>query len=443
MVASGKLYFGADYTWKLGGKATITAVYNGKDYKNPEPATNPASGVMKMKSGCKLTVSSDLVIDDIILFQEGGQNTIHVTAGATLTITENVITTTKTGEYMTIIVATGGKVVINGGTFDAVGGYGEKVIGEKAQILKEEGEAEKETVQRAVSTYYVDAVNGSDNNDGKSVTAAKKKLSSAVADMTIGGEVYIHGKTSIGEYSFPVLPKNLLISSENGKSELAFENNANVHIYGDVSLSNITVSFGSNVCINVHKGATLQIDNTVKVIGNANVVLDDGAYAHISQDALAVLTISGNGDVIPYVDGDSDILAHFAGIKSVVKLTIGSTTAYINGVAQTLDAAPINRNNRTMLPVRFLANAFGVTNDGIKWDAATRTATLTNATTTIVVTIDAPTMTVNGETVALDSPAIIESNRTYLPVRAIATALGVSNDNIAWDSATNTATLVK
>ena len=129
--------------------------------------------------------------------------------------------------------------------------------------------------------------------------------------------------------------------------------------------------------------------------------------------------------------------------STTVKLTIGSTTAYINGVAQTLDAALINRNNRTMLPVRFLANAFGVDNEGIKWDAATRTATLTNATTTIVVTIDAPTMTVNGETVALDSPAIIESNRTYLPVRAIANALGVSNDNIAWDSATNTATLVK
>ena len=128
---------------------------------------------------------------------------------------------------------------------------------------------------------------------------------------------------------------------------------------------------------------------------------------------------------------------------TTVKLTIGSTTAYINSEVQTLDAAPINRNNRTMLPVRFLANAFGVSNDGIKWDAQTRTATLTNATTTIVVTIDAPTMTVNGETVALDSPAIIESNRTYLPVRAIANALGVSNDNIAWDAATNTATLVK
>ncbi|MBQ9428397.1 MAG: hypothetical protein IJU41_02500 [Clostridia bacterium] len=139
----------------------------------------------------------------------------------------------------------------------------------------------------------------------------------------------------------------------------------------------------------------------------------------------------------------SDFTYGEAETKTEVKLTIGSPIAYINGVAQTLDAAPINRNNRTMLPVRFLANAFGVSNDGIAWDGATRTATLKNATTEIIITIGAPSMTVNGETVALDSPALIEHDRTYLPVRAIANALGVSNDNISWDEKTNTATLVK
>lgn len=129
--------------------------------------------------------------------------------------------------------------------------------------------------------------------------------------------------------------------------------------------------------------------------------------------------------------------------STTVKLTIGSTTAYINGTAQTLDAAPINRLNRTMLPVRFLANAFGVENDGIKWDGETRTATLKNESIEIVVTIDATEMLVNGRAVSLDSPAIIENDRTYLPVRAIANALGVSNDNILWDGATSTATLKK
>lgn len=129
--------------------------------------------------------------------------------------------------------------------------------------------------------------------------------------------------------------------------------------------------------------------------------------------------------------------------KTEVVLTVGNTTAYINGEAQTLDAAPINRNNRVMLPVRFLANAFGVPSDGIKWDGNTRTATLISEDVTISITIDAAEMIVNGEKVALDSPAIIENDRTYLPVRAIANALGVSNDNIEWDGATSTATLTK
>ena len=175
-----------------------------------------------------------------------------------------------------------------------------------------------------------------------------------------------------------------------------------------------------------------------------NGALIETAFAAANEFKDTVYTLNYSG-----VTPTDDMLAFFdkvgtAASESVeVKLTIGSTTAYINGEAQTLDAAPINRNNRTMLPVRFLANAFGVDNDGIKWDAATRTATLTNDEVTIVVTIDAPSMTVNGETVALDSPAIIESNRTYLPVRAIANALGVSNDNIKWDGATSTATLIK
>ena len=156
-------------------------------------------------------------------------------------------------------------------------------------------------------------------------------------------------------------------------------------------------------------------------------------------------TASGGLDNVNNTSFDNLVISTFGEAKqeTEVKLTIGSKTAYINGKAETLDAAPINRNNRTMLPVRFLANALGVSNDGIKWDAATRTATLTNSEVTIIVTIDAPSMTVNGQTVALDSPAIIENNRTYLPVRAIANALGVTNDNIKWDAATSTATLIK
>ena len=45
--------------------------------------------------------------------------------------------------------------------------------------------------------------------------------------------------------------------------------------------------------------------------------------------------------------------------NTVVKLTIGSDKAYVNGEEKTLDAVPQLRNERTMIPLRFVAEALG------------------------------------------------------------------------------------
>jgi hypothetical protein len=45
----------------------------------------------------------------------------------------------------------------------------------------------------------------------------------------------------------------------------------------------------------------------------------------------------------------------------------------VNGVAVTMDVAPEIKDGRTMLPLRFLGNAFGVTTN---WDAAVNTVTI-------------------------------------------------------------------
>ena len=97
----------------------------------------------------------------------------------------------------------------------------------------------------------------------------------------------------------------------------------------------------------------------------------------------------------------------------------------------------MNRNSRTMLPVRFVAESLGAT---VGWDGATSTVTVTSDTTEIKIVIGATTATVNGKTVALDSPAFIESSRTYLPVRFVAENLGAT---VEWVAATNTAILTK
>ena len=122
-----------------------------------------------------------------------------------------------------------------------------------------------------------------------------------------------------------------------------------------------------------------------------------------------------------------------------VKMTLNSLTAYVNGEAKTLDAAPVIKNDRTMLPVRFVAENLGA--EGL-WDAATQTVTVKSITTTIEITIGKSFAKVNGQAIVLDSPAYIDpaNNRTYLPVRAVAENLGAE---VSWDDATKTATLIK
>ena len=462
LVACEKMYLGANYKWEVEGDTIITAVYGGKDYRIAEPLDNPASGVFKLKSDVTFTVASNVTFDKIILHQDA---TIMVASGATLTITDTVTTIPLNGNYLNIIVASGAKAVINGGIYGSIEGNGEVIIGENVKIVGNATDNDI-AVERVSGVCFVDNANGNNKNDGKSASSAVKNYGVGVAEkLPVGGTIVVSGKSHISasgnpaEFGFTIWAKPVTITSvydgadyrkENADAAFSIAENTTLHVYSDVSFDNVNlVCDGEGCTIYVHAGAVLSVTDNVEFITKAQsgkhmtVHLEKGAYAHLSKKASEKLIVSGEGDVFPYTNGVSDAFEYVLGTKTMVQLTIGSTTAYVNGKAETLDAAPINRNSRTMLPVRFLANVFGIENEGIAWDASTRTATLTGKDVKISITIGASSMTVNGTTVSLDSPAVIEKSRTYLPVRAIANALGVSNDNIAWDAATNTATLMK
>ncbi|MBQ4599648.1 MAG: family 43 glycosylhydrolase [Clostridia bacterium] len=124
-----------------------------------------------------------------------------------------------------------------------------------------------------------------------------------------------------------------------------------------------------------------------------------------------------------------------AGVE--LKMTVGKTDYTLNGEQKTMDVAPIIINSRTMLPVRYVAEALGAE---IGWDGATSTATLKTADTEIKITVGADSAIVNGQAVKLDSPAVIVSDRSFMPVRFVAETLG---GTVAWDGATSTATITK
>lgn len=120
--------------------------------------------------------------------------------------------------------------------------------------------------------------------------------------------------------------------------------------------------------------------------------------------------------------------------STTIILQIGSKNMYVNGKLVVLDSAPIIRNDRTLLPIRFVAEALGAQ---VGWDDSTKKVTIQDSNTKIEMWINKPTAIVNGKAVYID-PAnhnvvpIIVNARTMLPVRFVAESLGAQ---VEWDEA--------
>ena len=65
------------------------------------------------------------------------------------------------------------------------------------------------------------------------------------------------------------------------------------------------------------------------------------------------------GAVVEFDAATQAVVAELDGTKVV--MTIGSEVYTVNGVAKTADVAPFISDSRTMVPVRFAAEAFGIT----------------------------------------------------------------------------------
>lgn len=104
------------------------------------------------------------------------------------------------------------------------------------------------------------------------------------------------------------------------------------------------------------------------------------------------------------------------------------------------DSPPTIMNGRTCVGVASLALALGVPADGIKWDPATRTVTLTKDSTVMELTLDSTVMKVNGSPVVIDVAPISYNNRTYLPAGHVATHFGYT---VVWDAGTKSVNMSK
>ncbi|WP_310832565.1 copper amine oxidase N-terminal domain-containing protein [Paenibacillus pedocola] len=103
------------------------------------------------------------------------------------------------------------------------------------------------------------------------------------------------------------------------------------------------------------------------------------------------------------------------GFKTI-GLKLNSVKASVDEKNYTLEVAPFKQEGRTMVPIRFIAEALGAKVD---WNPKERRVTLTKDDTKIELIIDKKEAYVNGVATMLDAPAVIRNNVTLLPVRFV------------------------
>ncbi|MCL1808999.1 MAG: stalk domain-containing protein, partial [Clostridiales bacterium] len=132
------------------------------------------------------------------------------------------------------------------------------------------------------------------------------------------------------------------------------------------------------------------------------------------------------------------------GELSPVDISFGPTAAApadiritIDGKPISLDLAPVIQNDRTLIPIRPVAEAIGA---DVDWDQTTKTATLVRAGVTVELTIGSTAAQVDGESVPLDAAPMILNGRTLLPVRFVAETF---SQDVKWDAQNRVVVIVE
>lgn len=179
-----------------------------------------------------------------------------------------------------------------------------------------------------------------------------------------------------------------------------------------------TIKFGDTEY--VYDGTTSPVTREYDLSGKVDAGEFDRDYVAKITVATVVTPADGNATVVP------------------ATFTIGSTTYKVGDVEKAMDVAPFVEAGRTYMPVRYVAEAVGVTTENILWDQATQTATFIKDARVAQVKVGSNVLVVNGANIAMDAAAKVVDGRTVIPVRFVAQALGA---NVDWNEADQTVTV--
>lgn len=107
--------------------------------------------------------------------------------------------------------------------------------------------------------------------------------------------------------------------------------------------------------------------------------------------------------------------------KIEISLNIGSDKAKINNVDTMMDVMPVVRNQRTLVPFRFIGEAL---NAKINWIQENKEATYELGDMKLSLFIDETRILVNGEERQMDVKPLVINQRILVPIRVISETLG-------------------
>lgn len=171
---------------------------------------------------------------------------------------------------------------------------------------------------------------------------------------------------------------------------------------------------------NILTEGTFKMNVTANKVGNVTIQ----AVAKVTYEKTEADKTNDNAQkrVVKYYTGTQIFAVGKDSVGQVVVMSIGSNEIIVNDAKGTIDAAPMIQNDRTYVPFRALAEAFGAT---VAYDEATQAVTAELNGVTVVMTIGSATYTVNGAEKTMDVAPFINGSRTMIPVRFAAEAFGI------------------
>ena len=196
---------------------------------------------------------------------------------------------------------------------------------------------------------------------------------------------------------------------------------------GKLTISPEKAEAGEKVTIKATPDSGYQLDKvTIKDKDNSNVKLtkvNDNEYTFTMPKGKVSVDAT-------FVQKDAADDNSAAEKSKVIKLQIGSRIVNVDNEAVIYDAAPVIRNDRTLVPIRIVTETLG---GKVDWNGVTKEVTLNIDGKEIKMTV--------GKTLEKYGVApVIIDGRTFVPVRFVADELGAT---VAWDDATKTVTITK